>query len=174
MSKLFGLFRLDPARLDLSRRDFIAKTAALAPLAALPAGCFGPDKSPRDAKVGRDVCAHCAMLVEDLRYVAQIQGGPRNERFIFDDMGCAVQYAAANPWARRPDAGYWAADFDNPTTWLDARAASYRDGMKTPMDLGYAAFQPGKAPFSFQQMTDAVVAKSGCAVVHDAPEETKK
>lgn len=161
MSRLFGL----------SRRAFIAKTAALAPLAALPSGCFGPDKSPRDVKIGRDACAHCAMLVEDLRYAAQIQGGQRNERHIFDDMGCAVQFAAANPWARRPDAGFWAADFEQPTTWLEARTASYRDGMKTPMDLGFAAFGPGKAPFSFQRMTDAVVAKSGCAVVHDAQTE---
>jgi copper chaperone NosL len=164
MKALFGL-----SRRSFSRRDFLIKTAAPVLLAALPAGCFGPDKSPREVKPGRDACAHCAMLLEDPRYAAQIQGGPRNERFIFDDVGCAVQYAAANPWARRPDAGFWAANYDNPAQWLAARGATYRDGFKTPMDLGFAAFPAGKGDYSFDRMTEAVVAKTGCAVVSDAP-----
>ena len=164
--------------IGLSRRAFVSKAATLPPLAALPlatlvSACFGPDKSPREVKLGRDACAHCAMLAEDRRYVAQIQGGPRNERFIFDDVGCAVQFAASNPWARRADAGFRAADFENPTVWLEARAASYRDGMKTPMDLGFAAYAAGCGPYTFDKMTDAVVAKTGCAVVPDAHQEKK-
>lgn len=161
-----------PLLSGLSRRAFV-RAAALAPLAAAPAGCFGPDDGPREIKFGRDACAHCAMLLEDPRYAAQIRGGPGGGRYVFDDVGCAVQFAASNPWARRPDAGFWAADFDNPAVWLPARAASYRDGMKTPMDLGFAAVAAGRGPYDFQRMFDAVTAKTGCAVVPDPQQEKK-
>jgi len=124
---------------------------ALAGAAALLAGCSRKE-GPVDPVWGKQPCAHCAMLVADRRFAAQIETGD-GERLYFDDIGCMVRYVeerGAQPAHR------WVRD-EAKDVWLDAGTARYHGGARTPMDYGFAAGETGV--LSFDDVRRGVLAR---------------
>lgn len=149
-----------------TRRGF-SRLLAGAGLAALAAACSRPPPGPRPIKLGRDVCEHCNMIISELRFAAQTWDKARHRPVLFDEIGCAVAFAAYEDKLKQPDFLIWAADAanpdpKNPALWLDARTASYKDGFRTPMDYGYAAAPAGVWPLSYEAMAEGVRRKALC------------
>ncbi len=104
---------------------------------------------------GKEPCAHCAMLVGDRRFAAQIV--TTSERKWFDDVGCFVLWAEAHPGKVQKA---WVRDADG-SGWLDAGSARYASGARTPMDFGFEghASAAGKT-VGFEEMRAAVLARA--------------
>ena len=146
---------------DCTRRLLLGRATGLAltPLAGLLAACGSSDwpEGMAEIKWDRDVCARCSMVISDRRFAAQLRGGPRNEAFKFDDVGCLAFWlrdkAKDLPWLAEAATRLWVADYasraESPA-WLDARKAHYAGGKHSPMGYGYAAYslpQPGSLDF---------------------------
>lgn len=112
----------------MNRRALLVALAVVASIA-----CAKTD-DPVDPVWGKEPCAHCAMVVGDRRSAAQIGGD--GERRYFDDVGCMAswleKHSAAHAWVRDEDG-----------RWIDARAARYAEGAKTPMDFGFVPSKSG-------------------------------
>jgi len=147
----------------LSRRDVLRYSLAGLAVAWLPAGCGGGD-GPEDLKLGRDTCAFCGMIVSEPQYAAEIRGGTGNKLYKFDDVGCAVHFTQRNPWAAEPAAKFWAMNYMDGKTWLDAREAAYRSRLPTPMGYGFAAVPQGTADsVPFEAMRGGAMKRGDCA-----------
>ena len=145
----------------LPRREFLKFSAAGVALAWLP-GC-GSEEGPGPVKLGRDACDFCGMILSEIRYAAEIRGGPSNKLFKFDDVGCAVHFTMRNACAAEASAKFWAMSHQDGTTWLDARQAAYRQGLPTPMGYGFAAM-PAAGPDTvpFDAMKSAALKRTEC------------
>jgi len=83
---------------------------------------------------GKQPCAHCAMVLSDKRFGAQLVTDA-GDRFHFDDAGCMVLFVEEHrghvrrAWVRDAQSG----------AWLDAEKARYAAGAATPMDFGFEA-----------------------------------
>lgn len=151
-------------RSRLPRRDVLRVSAAGIALAWLPAGCGGGDDGPGPVKLGRDACDFCGMILSEIRYAAEIRGGPSGKLYKFDDVGCAVQFTQRNPWTAEPATKFWAMSHQDGTTWLDARQAAYRQGLPTPMGYGFAAVPAGGPDtVPYDAMKAAVLKRTECA-----------
>jgi copper chaperone NosL len=86
---------------------------------------------------GKEPCAHCAMVLSDRRFGAQLVTRAGDRKF-FDDVGCMIQFASdrgegdARAWVRDGESG----------KWLDARSAQYV-AASSPMDFGFEARAQG-------------------------------
>ncbi len=96
--------------------------------ALVAVGC-ARSSDPVDPVWGKEPCAHCRMLVGDKAHAAQATRD--GDRFYFDDLGCMVLWLDDK---RFSDARAWARDASG--KWVDARAARYGEGARTPMDFG--------------------------------------
>src|SRR5690349_14924131 len=101
---------------------------ALLQLALVALASCAEDTAPVDPVWGKQPCASCGMVVGDRRYAAQILA-PSGERRFFDDPGCLVQHLADRKLEPR---GAWVREARG-DRWLDARAARYARGARTPM-----------------------------------------
>ena len=148
----------------VNRRAF--NLALGASLAALAAGCSQQPPGPKAVKLGRDVCEHCNMIVSELRFAAQTWDAKRRRARVFDDFGCAVLHAAAASELDDPAHLVWGADstadLKAQAVWLDARKASYRDGLHTPMGYGYAGGPAGAFPLAYEAALAAIRKKALC------------
>jgi nitrous oxide reductase accessory protein NosL len=150
--------------MDASRRGFLSGTAAglaLHPLAALLAGC-GRRELPEGVaaiKWDRDTCVRCNMIISDPRFAAQVRGGPQQQSYKFDDIGCVVFWLKAQAWGSDPETRIWVMSASD-NKWIDARAARYVGGRTSPMGYNFAA-TGGGAPGSldFEDMRQHVLAK---------------
>jgi len=112
----------------MNRRTFLA-LAAFGAVAA----CTSSD-AVVEPVWGKEPCAHCAMVLSDKRFGAQLVTSD-GDRFTFDDVGCMVLFfeernvVAKRAWVRDGEAG----------RWVDAAHARYVAGAKSPMDFGYEA-----------------------------------
>lgn len=103
---------------------------------------------PVDPVWGKHACDHCMMLVSEPRPAAQATAADGSRKF-FDDVGCLVHWletegdSARHVWVRAPVS----------PGWVDARAAKYRAGQRTPMDYGFLAALDG---ISFQELVRAL------------------
>ena len=97
-----------------------------------------PQTGPAEVKFDRDTCLHCGMAVSDRHYAAQVRGGPKNQAYKFDDLGCAITWLKKQPWGDDPGTEIWVADFHD-GIWLNARTAHYIGGKTTPMAYGFGA-----------------------------------
>lgn len=97
---------------------------------------------PVDPVWGKQPCAHCSMLVSDKRFAAQLvtTGG---DRHYFDDIGCMVLWAHEHAGAPKLE---WVRDAQG--RWIDAKAARYAKGARTPMDYGFEPSDGGEASWS--------------------------
>ena len=102
-------------------------------LVAIAAACTEPT-TPVDPVWGKQPCGSCGMIVGDRRYAAQTLA-PNGQRVYFDDLGCMVKYIADRKIA---PARMWVHEAHG-DRWLDARAARYARGPRTPMDFGFEA-----------------------------------
>jgi nitrous oxide reductase accessory protein NosL len=130
----------------VTRRSVLFALAAVAALAA----CSKSD-APIDPVWGKQACAHCAMIVGDKRYAAQVLA--EGDRFFFDDIGCMVLWTEAQKakpvraWVRDPQA----------TAWVDATSARYASGAHTPMDFGFET--RGEGGVGWSEMRQQVIAR---------------
>jgi len=144
----------------LPRRAFLKFSAAGVALAWLPAGC-GSDDGPGAIKLDRDACDFCRMLISEIRYAAEVRGGPNNKLYKFDDIGCAVLFLNRVAWGAEPAVKVWAMSFQDGATWLDARLAAFLQGLPSPMGYGFAAAPSGTAgTISYEAMRVATLKKS--------------
>lgn len=111
------------------------RRAFLLGLLTLPAACEDVDE-PTSPAWGKQRCGSCSMVVGERRFAGQAVN-ERDERLFFDDPGCLATYADAHPHARR----IWVMSQGR---WLDAHAARFEAGAKSPMDYGFEAVSGGK------------------------------
>ncbi|HSQ67401.1 MAG TPA: hypothetical protein VLM85_29505 [Polyangiaceae bacterium] len=91
---------------------------------------------------GKQACAHCAMLVSDPRFGAELTTR-EGDRLFFDDPGCMASYLRErSPHVRR----MWVHDASG--AWVDATQAHFRTGASSPMDFGFQADAAGSADWS--------------------------
>lgn len=151
------------------------RTGLRALSAALAAG-FGPLLSacqgPSDVAEGmvafkwdRDTCSRCSMAIGDRRFAVQLRGGPQNQVFKFDDIGCATTWCsekiAQHPWVRDAATRIWVAEFaSGGKRWLDARQAHFVAGTTmSPMGYNYAAqATPAPDALPFEAMAERTAA----------------
>jgi copper chaperone NosL len=113
--------------------------------------CHGADAAT-DPVWGKQPCAHCAMVIGDRKYAAQLiaEDGTRAH---FDDVGCMIAYVQSQKivvqrsWVRAEDGD----------AWLDAARARYHAGARTPMDYGFGATATGN--LGFEQVRQQVLAR---------------
>lgn len=124
-------------------------SAALAALVA----CERTDRAV-DPVWGKEPCGHCAMLVGDRRFAAEVVAD--GERRFFDDVGCFVLWSEEHRGAAERA---WVRDGAS-NRWLDARTAKYVRGAHTPMDFGFEGRAPEAADgVGFDAMRAAVLAR---------------
>jgi len=123
-----------------SRRDFLAGTSAVFALAAGLGGCgqHGPER----VDWGHESCVTCSATIVDPRFAAQV-GGPHDQMWKFDDIGCAMAFLAKQPWGDDPAAQIWVGNSTlgggGGAAWLDARAAGFVAGLASPHHYDYGA-----------------------------------
>ena len=113
--------------------------------------CHGAD-APAEPVWGKQPCAHCAMVIGDRKYAAQLvaEDGTRTH---FDDVGCMIAYihsqktVVLRSWVRAEDSD----------AWLEAERARYHAGARTPMDYGFGATATGS--LGFEQVRQQVLAR---------------
>ncbi len=94
------------------------------------------EQMPVEITWDRDICQECGMGISDHRYAAQIidQNGVG---FVFNDIGCAVNWLKEKPWKHQ--ARIWVSDA-NTMRWIDAEKANWSFGNpNTPMGYGFTA-----------------------------------
>lgn len=141
-----------------ARRHFLGQLGAgasalalrLSPLAAAVTAACGKDghwpEGMVEIKWDRDVCDRCKMVISDRRFAAEMRGGPKDQAYKFDDIGCALFFikekAADFPWLNEAATRFWVADSqssrENPR-WLEARKAQYGGGARSPMGYNQSA-----------------------------------
>ncbi|MDD5297479.1 MAG: hypothetical protein PHU46_11255 [Rhodocyclaceae bacterium] len=150
------------------RRHFMGRVGvaglALTPLAGLLSACSHSNlpEGMVEMKWDRDACARCSMIISDRRFAVQLRGGPKNESFKFDDIGCAVIWLKGKGWSSDAALHIWVTDSTDQTgaRWLDARKAQYLGGKTSPMGYNFAAVslpQPGS--LEFEDVRQHVLAK---------------
>lgn len=121
------------------------KTLRLVLLLALLllAGCAqgSAEAAPPEIRYGDDVCAHCNMIISDVRFAAgyarELSPG-RYESLAFDDIGDMLAMAEANPGHTVVE--WYVHDYTG-EEWLDATTAYYvvSQEIATPMGFGIVA-----------------------------------
>lgn len=142
-----------------TRRHFVCM--GLGVLAAA-AGCSDKVPAPRAARLDRESCQHCGMLISDPRYVTEIWDPDYKRVRVYDDFGCAVLAAEGREELDRDDIAFWVTDENEPGRWLDARSARYRSDVATPMGYGYAAGSGERHSLDFATAVAAVRERSLC------------
>ena len=150
------------ARTVATRRRFVCMALGFAAAGAL-AGCSEAQPAPRVVKLKRENCDYCGMPISDARYAAEIWNADISRVRVYDDFGCAVIAASQRKELERTEILFWVADETDPTRWLDARSARYRDGVATPMGHGYAAGPEAGHSTSFAAASAAICEKALCA-----------
>lgn len=129
----------------MNRRHFCSGLAgaAVAPAFALLQGCSQTEAKSGLARIqwDRELCTQCRMVLSDRRFAVQLQGGPDNGHWNFDDIGCAVLWLQARGWPEQPAPLIWVAALDSrgEPRWLDAHRAFYLAGRASPMGHNFGA-----------------------------------
>lgn len=99
------------------------------------------------------------MALSDRHYAVEVRGGPKKSVVKFDDIGCAVSWLKKQPWGNDQNMEIWVADFRS-GKWLDAHAARYVAGKRSPMGFGYGATSEGDfGSISFDEARKQLLAK---------------
>ncbi|MBS1173075.1 MAG: hypothetical protein H6R12_1905 [Proteobacteria bacterium] len=150
-----------------SRRRFLSDLAAagflLTPIAAAVslAGCKSSNlpEGMVEIKWDRDTCVRCSMAISDRRFAAQVKGGPKQQNFKFDDIGCVMFWLASQSWGGDPSTRIWVVDASD-QSWLDARTASYVGGKTSPMGYNFGAVRNKAAgTLDFDTVREQILAK---------------
>ena len=105
---------------------------------ALMSACATKGDGPPEILVDRTACAHCSMLVSEVRYAAAYEVDGAEGR-VFDDIGCLL--AALGKEAKAP-ARFWFMDATD-ATWIDGGGATFvrSEEIRTPMNGGITAYR---------------------------------
>ncbi len=133
----------------MKRRDVLACGSLLTPVAGVLLAACSDDTASWPAgmlpiKWDRDTCARCAMVISDRRFAAEVRGAGTQQVAKFDDIGCAVTWCAEktkqHPWLTEATTRLWVAEFAvRGQRWLDAKAAHFAPGPRSPMGYDLAA-----------------------------------
>ena len=93
---------------------------------------------PAEPAWGKQACAHCAMLLSDPRYAAQLTLDDGTRRY-FDDVGCMVSFVADE---RLHPKAMWVRSAGG-QGWTPAESAQFASGATTPMDSGFVTAASG-------------------------------
>ena len=136
------------------RRRFLSGLAGssllLTPLAALLGACgkSGWPDGMAEIKWDRDTCTRCKMAISDRRFAAELRGGPKDQVFKFDDIGCLVFWLKEQSWGDDAAVRLWVADAaskPDQLNWLDPRQAHFVGGKSSPMGYNFAAYPQARA-----------------------------
>ena len=144
------------------RRAVLRAGGGLAALALGLSGCADVPVEPRKIKWGRDACEFCHMVFADRRFAAEVWDPGTSRARIYDDFGCAVLAASEAGTLERADVAFWVSDDAAPDTWIDARAAHYRNDTTTPMGYGHSAGRTPAHRLDFAAATAAIRDKAAC------------
>lgn len=100
--------------------------------------CCSDGDGPGRIVWDRDACKACSMVISDHHFAAQIRGGPKNQLFKFDDLGCAMKWLDQQPWAEDASTKFWVARQAD-GEWIDAKTAHYVPGKTSPMGFNFGA-----------------------------------
>jgi nitrous oxide reductase accessory protein NosL len=134
-----------------SRRGFLKELSGagfvLSPIAAALTACGRGSDLPEgmvETVWDRDTCVRCSMVISDRRFGAQVKGGPKQQSFKFDDIGCVFFWLRDQPWGGEDATRIWVVDSGD-KRWIDARKAHYVSGKTSPMGYNYAAVSTPQA-----------------------------
>lgn len=152
-----------------SRRRFLGQLGAgsllLTPLAAALSACgkSGWPEGMAEIKWDRDTCTRCRMAISDRRFAGEVRGGPQDQLYKFDDIGCLLFWLQEQPWGKDAGLRLWIADAASKPdrlNWLDPRQARFVGGKVSPMGYNYAAYGDAPGPsLSFDEMREQVLQK---------------
>ena len=112
------------------------RRALAAIVLAVAGACAGGPPRPVEIDTRNDACAHCRMIVSDVRLAAEIVRSG-DEPVIFDDLGCLREHLAATTLP--DDAVVYVADHRT-GSWVNASAAVFtKTTVATPMASGIIA-----------------------------------
>ena len=117
----------------MSRRALAAATLAAA------VACGAAADGPPAIDVDRTACTHCGMFISEAAYAAAYRE-PGAEAKVFDDIGCLLQAARAEP--RRDSLRYWFQDAAG-SGWIAGTDAAFvsSPSLRTPMGGGLIAYR---------------------------------
>jgi hypothetical protein len=155
-----------------ARRHFLGQLGIggllLTPLAGLLGACrqTGLPEGMAAFHFDRDVCPRCKMVISDRRFVVQLRGGPKNEAFTFDDIGCMSfwikEHQSTHGWASETETRMWVADVSQQgpdIKWLDPRKAQFVT-RTSPMGYNFGAVAyPQMGSLDYESMRQHVLAK---------------
>lgn len=150
-----------------SRRRFLTECAAagcaVSPVAAalslVACKSSGLPEGVVEIKWDRDTCTRCSMVISDRRFATEVKGGPKQDNFKFDDIGCALVWLKGQAWGGDAATRIWVTDSAD-RTWLDARRAYYVGGKVSPMGYNFAAVRNHVAgALDFDTTREHVLAK---------------
>lgn len=86
----------------------------------------------------RDMCSRCVMVVSDRHNTVQVKDPSTGKAYMFDDIGCTVQWFKDQDIKWKDKAIIWITDVVT-GKWIDARTAFYDTENITPMAYGFSA-----------------------------------
>lgn len=98
---------------------------------------------PQEIAYGKDVCAHCKMVISDPKFGAEMIT-KKGKVYKFDSAECLMDFISEEQHqAQSTDAQLLVINFAKPQTFIDAKTAFYlKDkGYKSPMGGGIAPFE---------------------------------
>ncbi|MBF0372073.1 MAG: hypothetical protein HQL39_01495 [Alphaproteobacteria bacterium] len=132
-------------------------------------GCF-EEEGPIPIRYGRDECEFCRMIISEARFAVEIQEPPAGRIHKFDDIGDAMHWLAKQSFADDPLTRIWVMSHVDGATWLDARAAWYLPGSRSPMDYGFAAYPDElDGAVSFDAMRESVIERGSTTRCDEVP-----
>jgi nitrous oxide reductase accessory protein NosL len=152
--------------MDASRRGFLKNLTKagflLSPIAAGLSACGRRSDLPEgmvETVWDRDTCVRCSMVISDRRFGAQVKGGPKQQNYKFDDIGCVFFWLRDQPWGGDDATRIWVVDSGD-KRWIDARKAHYVGGKTSPMGYNYAAVSASQAgALDFATTREHILAK---------------
>ncbi len=143
----------------LKRRRFLLNLAGLPLLAGLAACRRDPGAGPVAIEFGKEKDDRCHMVIDDRHFAAEVRDA-QGKVSKFDDIGCAVFWLTKHGVSESmPGVEVWVADYQS-GQWLDARLASYREGVRSPMRYQFGATAQAAADtVDYETMKSRVLAR---------------
>lgn len=132
---------------DKNRRNFLIYSSLSTMI--FFAGCDNKiNLNARKVHFDRDICERCKMVVSVKNYVAQAVNPKDGKYYVFDDIGCAVNWFKENSIEWEKDAVIYVSDAKTEEL-IDAKKAFYKDGANSPMSYGFAAHKTEQSGTNF-------------------------
>jgi len=129
-------------------------TASIFSIALLFSGCEEKSKTDvGEVHWDRDMCARCVMVVSDRHNTVQVRDVSTGKKYMFDDIGCTLQWFKDQNIQWKDTAKIWITDVAT-GKWIDARTAFYNTENITPMGYGFSAHKEKSTIQKDQEIID--------------------